>query len=109
MDDKSHMMTLKQGMKSEDVRKLQSELASLGLYRESIDGDFGSHTHASVIAFQKKYGLKIDGVVGTEVYKKMQELKAPVQSLLERCLRLTGTIETGLPAPDCFGRVTGNF
>ncbi len=40
----------------------------------SPDGDFGSETYNSVVAFQKKYGLGVDGVVGRQSMTKLDQL-----------------------------------
>jgi hypothetical protein len=49
------------------VRTLQSQLNSSGLSLGptlGVDGSFGKRTHVAVIAFQRRKGLKADGVVG---------------------------------------------
>ncbi|MEG2882667.1 MAG: N-acetylmuramoyl-L-alanine amidase [Christensenella sp.] len=40
------------------------ELGSTGPDKNGVDGEFGSKTKKAVIAFQRDYGLKPDGVVG---------------------------------------------
>ena len=55
---------LKYGAKGEDVKELQKLLAKENFSPGSIDGEFGKNTKAAVIAFQKKYHLEHDGVVG---------------------------------------------
>ncbi len=61
--------TLKFGMKnSVDVRMLQNKLNSLGFIL-NVDGNFGKFTQLAVIAVQKKYGLKSDGIVGPNTNK----------------------------------------
>ena len=39
-----------------------------------VDGDFGNRTLAAVVAFQKKYKLKTDGIVGNMTYAKLVEV-----------------------------------
>lgn len=46
------------------VRAIQRKLKEKGLDPGSIDGDFGSATHAAVVSFQAARGLVIDGEVG---------------------------------------------
>ena len=48
-------------------QKALNELNNAGL---KIDSDFGDKTKAATIAFQKKYGLTQDGIVGTNCIKK---------------------------------------
>ena len=60
----SYDRVLKQGMKGEDVRKLQSKLAELGYYISNIDGSFGPATDKAVRAFQSANSLVVDGTVG---------------------------------------------
>lgn len=56
--------TLKWGATGPDVKKLQQALKNRGYYSGKIDSAFGSGVYAAVKAFQKQYGLKVDGVAG---------------------------------------------
>lgn len=60
---------LKQGSNGSEVREVQRRLKLWGYYNGSVDGVFGAGTKAAVISFQKKNGLKADGVVGKATYK----------------------------------------
>ncbi len=62
---------LRQGAKGGEVKEVQRRLKSWGYYNGSVDGVFGAGTRAAVIAFQKKNGLKADGVVGKATYKAL--------------------------------------
>ncbi len=66
--------TLYSGVRSEEVRQLQTALISLGFLGGTPDGIYGTHTELAVKKFQKKYGLKADGVAGAKtqalVYQK---------------------------------------
>ncbi len=55
---------LGRGEKGDAVRALQRDLAALGFYAASIDGDFGPATEASVRAFQAANGQLVDGWAG---------------------------------------------
>jgi N-acetylmuramoyl-L-alanine amidase len=57
--------TLKYGAVGQDVRELQGRLKFLGFYHGAVDGDFGYKTLTSVKTFQRKFGMKPDGVVGS--------------------------------------------
>ena len=62
---------LEKGAKSNVVKSLQVLL--IDRYKFScgsggVDGDFGTQTLRAVKRFQKKYGLKVDGVVGAKTW-----------------------------------------
>lgn len=65
--------TIGQGNQGGCVKLLQYSMFVMGgTYQQNkIDGVFGSKTKAHVVAFQKKYGLKADGVVGTQTWAKI--------------------------------------
>lgn len=67
------LLTLRRGSKGEDVKTLQTLLAKDGSTL-AIDGVFGIGTQSAVRAFQKKYGLEVDGVVGPKTWGKLFEL-----------------------------------
>lgn len=58
-------MILKIGSNGKNVEILQD---ALGL---RADGDFGPNTDAAVRAYQKKHGLAIDGIVGSQTWDHM--------------------------------------
>lgn len=66
------------------VWNLQIMLRDLGQNPGTIDGNFGDNTEAAVRAFQKKYGLSIDGIVGkatkAEIWKQL-DYKAPADCI----------------------------
>ncbi len=62
---------LKQGAKGDEVKEVQRRLKNWGYYKGKVDGVFGAGTRSAVIAFQKKNGLKADGVVGKATYKAL--------------------------------------
>ena len=62
---------LRQGDKGGEVKEVQRRLKLWGYYNGSVDGVFGVGTRTAVIAFQKKNGLKADGVVGQSTYKAL--------------------------------------
>lgn len=65
---------LKYGSKGSDVVDLQKALNSLKCGKLKVDGKYGSKTKKAVIAFQRKYGLKPDGIVGPKTKAKIKEL-----------------------------------
>ena len=59
---------LRQGDKGGEVKEVQRRLKLWGYYSGNVDGIFGSATKEAVILFQRKNGLKADGVVGKATY-----------------------------------------
>ncbi len=53
------------GDSNESVRELQARLIALGYLSGSADGKFGVQTFEALKAFQRKNGLKVDGIAGT--------------------------------------------
>ena len=58
---------LRKGSKGSDVTELQKLLNNNG-YNLAVDGIFGSKTLAAVQDYQKKNGLTVDGIVGTNTW-----------------------------------------
>lgn len=123
------MAVLQVGSSGDSVAQVQRFLADPArkLYSGAIDGVFGTGTRTAVVAFQTSAGLTADGIVGPATWNAMfppaasaataSTTSAPAaaalsvsgQSLAWRCLSLTGSIETSLPVPGCFGSLSGNF
>jgi len=76
-------MILRIGTSGSAVAQLQlrlNELAKNGNFTLPVGplqgtGTFGEKTEATVKAFQKKFNLTVDGVVGPETFEKMDELR----------------------------------
>ena len=62
---------LRQGSNGGEVKEVQRRLKNWGYYTGAVDGVFGAGTKKAVIAFQKKNGLKADGIVGASTYKAL--------------------------------------
>ena len=62
---------LRQGSTGSDVKTVQQKLKRWGYYSGSVDGIYGSKTKAAVEWFQRKNGLKADGIVGSETFKAL--------------------------------------
>lgn len=54
------------------VRAVQQILKMQGLLNGQVDGAFGNNTRSAVIAYQARYGLSSDGVVGNMSWQKMK-------------------------------------
>ncbi len=77
--------TLRTGSTGSAVEQLQFWLNTLAQYDSSIssvtvDGVFGSGTAAAVRAFQRKYGLTVDGVVGRTTWTELYDQFRSIQS-----------------------------
>lgn len=66
---------LKRGSKGVYVNLLQTQLVNRGydIGKTGVDGDFGKCTEAAVKAFQEDCGLKVDGVVGADTWKALDD------------------------------------
>lgn len=62
---------LKYGSRGADVRTVQTKLKNWGYYNGTVDGIYGWRTANAVRAFQKKNGLKADGIVGDQTAKAL--------------------------------------
>ncbi|GKU83005.1 glycosyl hydrolase family 18 protein [Niallia sp. NCCP-28] len=63
--------TLKQGSKGSAVADMQNKLKKAGIYKGKANGTYDSSTRTAVIAFQKKYKLKADGIAGSVTLAKL--------------------------------------
>ncbi|MFW5999801.1 MAG: spore cortex-lytic enzyme [Halanaerobiaceae bacterium] len=59
------------GVRDSDVRTLQRKLSQWGFYEESVDGVFGNSTSRAVKDFQRKNGLRVDGLVGEKTWQAL--------------------------------------
>ncbi len=71
MEEICETAVLRQGSNGGEVKEVQRRLKNWGYYTGAVDGVFGEGTKKAVIAFQKKNGLKADGVVGVSTYKAL--------------------------------------
>lgn len=61
----------KYGSRGTEIRTIQEKLKRWGYYSGSVDGIYGSQTVSAVKSFQKKNGLTVDGIAGTQTLKAM--------------------------------------
>ncbi len=59
---------LKQGANGGEVKELQRRLKMWGYYNGAVDGVYGKQTVEAVKYFQRKNGLKADGIAGRATY-----------------------------------------
>ena len=83
--------SLKLGSTGQEVKDLQQRLKALGFYTGSVDGDFGVGTENAVKAFQKQYGLTVDGKVGTQTMAKLTAARATAKPTVSPTPRPTAT------------------
>lgn len=62
---------LRQGSSGGEVKELQRRLKKWGYYKGAVDGIYGKGTVAAVKYFQKKNGLKVDGIAGKATYEAL--------------------------------------
>ena len=58
------------------IKQRQNLLAYLGYYAGAIDGVWGSGSKEACKAFQKDFGLTVDGICGTETQKALKHAVA---------------------------------
>ena len=61
----------KVGSRGEEVKKIQTKLRNWGYYTGSVDGVYGWQTQNAVKSFQRKNGLKEDGIAGESTLNAM--------------------------------------
>lgn len=61
----------KYGSSGDEVRQIQEKLKRWGYYNGNVDGIYGSQTTEAVKAFQKKNGLTVDGIAGSQTLAAM--------------------------------------
>ncbi len=59
------------GSRGDEVKQIQTKLKNWGYYKGSVDGIYGSKTVEAVKYFQRKNGLTIDGIAGSQTLKAM--------------------------------------
>ena len=83
--------SLKLGSTGQDVRNVQQKLKQLGFLKGNVDGDFGKATEEAVKAFQKQYGLEVDGKVGANTLAKLQTARATMRPAVTATPKKTAT------------------
>ncbi|MFH1860606.1 MAG: peptidoglycan-binding protein [bacterium] len=105
----------KLGSRGDEVKKIQEKLKALGIYKGTIDGDFGGGTESAVKAFQGTKKITADGIIGPSTWKTLftgEEIIVPsitTKPLNYKCLALSGSFETDKGIPDCFAGISGDF
>lgn len=66
-------VTLRKGNYGTLVEDLQEELKRQGFYTGTVDGRYGQGTEEAVKAFQRRYGLNVDGAAGPATQRYLFE------------------------------------
>ena len=61
----------KYGSRGSEVTQIQTKLKIWGYYKGNVDGIYGTQTLNAVKYFQRKNGLKVDGIAGPATLKAM--------------------------------------
>jgi len=94
------------------IKAIQRALAQRGYAPGPIDGVWGQRTSLALKAFQAGRSLRSTGAIDSQTQRLLLSQSAkPISrnSLLFKCLSLTGTFETGKRTPGCFSGLSGNF
>lgn len=94
---------IKKGDRNDFVGDWQTFLRGEGIYLGAIDDDFGNATEQATKKFQKKYGLKDDGIVGDSSYKKAISLGYHSSQII-----VAPTNNDNVPPKPNFQPITGN-
>ena len=65
--------TLRRGSLSNYVLIAQDDLNTLGFRTGGLDGVFGAQTAAAVRSYQRSRGLTVDGIIGCNTWRSLQE------------------------------------
>lgn len=94
--DTATWRVLKEGLQGQDVKEWQLVLNKYG-FAVATDGIFGPKTTAATKAFQSKYKLTADGIVGNGTKGKLKELSSSSTALVAGDLEHVG--ESFEPSP----------
>lgn len=67
----AYAAVISQGSRGQTVKTIQTKLKNWGYYKGAIDGIYGAKTKEAVKYFQRKNGLKVDGIVGNQTLKAL--------------------------------------
>lgn len=78
---------LRQGDRSVETQLMQYYLSSIRLFypeipEVSIDGRFGAGTYNAILAFQKRFGLTADGLVGQATWDRIYQVYTSISNQL---------------------------
>ena len=97
------MRVLRLGSSGAPVRRWQLFLIGQGFYPGPVDGDFGPGTDSATRAFQARWRLTVDGIVGNQCYG--QAMLLGFDATRDDDLSESGP---NFPAPPAFGPLVTN-
>lgn len=97
------MRVLRLGANGLAVRRWQWFLLGQGFYKGAADGAFGPKTDEATRAFQSRWRLEVDGVVGNQCYG--QAMLLGFDAVRDQDPSQSGP---NFPAPPAFGPLVGN-
>lgn len=83
-------MVFKQGVRGDDVIRLQKGLSAMGYHTGPADGVFGDMTEEAVSNFQKDMGLLSDGVAGSSTLEAYNRVLSTLERIVPVCLASLG-------------------
>lgn len=92
-DIAAELPTIRKGSKGYYVGYVQEKLNSLGYNCGSVDRNFGSKTELAVKEFQRRNGLKDDGVVGPNTWKRLNSNHPVMNPITEYSLKKDGNVK----------------
>jgi peptidoglycan hydrolase-like protein with peptidoglycan-binding domain len=99
---------LQQGMRGSDVRALQQLLTRAG-FRTPVNGSFGSTTERSVVAFERQWELKANGIVTRSVATELRNVVNGAASNGGSSFAVTATTVQPTDAPTLSQGSTGKW
>jgi len=69
--DSNYTVSATEVLTTSQLKQIQQKLKNWGYYTGKVDGINGPKTIAAVKSFQRKNGLKVDGIVGTKTAQAM--------------------------------------
>jgi len=99
---------LRQGMQGSDVRVLQQLLTRAG-FHTPVNGSFGSTTERSVVAFERQWQLKANGVVTRSVATELRSVVNGAASNGGSSFAVTATTVDPVSAPTLAQGSTGKW
>jgi cell wall-associated NlpC family hydrolase len=69
----SDRITLRQGMRNNEVYNLQEDLKTLGYFNVNPTGYFGSITYNAIVNYQRDKKISMDGIVGAVTSRNIKE------------------------------------
>lgn len=90
------MALIQYGAKGDSVKQIQQQLKNAG-YNIAVDGIFGKQTKQAIMDFQKKNGLKVDGIVGQQTLSSLNKITTPTTNPTTTPTASSNNVQTTAP------------